>query len=262
METMASRDGTTIAFDRVGQGPPVILVGGGPTDRSAQITLAELLAPHFTVINFDRRGRGDSTDTPPYAVDREVEDLEALIGVVGGSASVYGTSSGGVFALLAAARGLAITALAVWEPPFVVDDSRPPVPPDYKAQLSAMIASDRRGDAIEYFMTTIVGLPAEFVAPMRQAPFWPSMEALAHAIVYEADVMGDYSLPTWLSSVTEPTLVLDGGTTPWLTSAARAVAGALPHAARRTLEGQPHNVDPRVLAPAVVEFLSHAQSAP
>lgn len=255
METVTSSDGTTIAFDRLGQGPPVLLVGGGPTDRFANAPLAELLAPHFTVVNFDRRGRGQSGDTAPYSVDREIEDLEALIGRIGGSAAVYGTSSGGVFAMQAAASGLPITAVAAWEPPFVVDESRPPVPSDYKGQLIAMIDSGRRGDAIEYFMTRIVGLPVEFLAPMRQAPFWSSMEALAHAIVYEADVMGDYSLPGWLGSVTAPTLVLDGGTTPWLTSAARAVAEALPNAERRTLDGQPHNVDPGALAPALVEFL-------
>ena len=208
------------------------------------------------MVNFDRRGRGQSGDTPPYSVEREIEDLEALIGQVGGSAAVYGTSSGGVFALRAAASALPITAVAAWEPPFVVDASRPPVPPNYKAELMAMIDAGRRGDAIEYFMTKIVGLPAEFVAPMREAPFWSSMEALAHAIVYEADVMGNYSLPGWLASVVAPTLVLDGGTTPWLTSAARAVAEALPNAERRTLEGQPHNVDPEALAPALVEFLS------
>ena len=255
METVTSKDGTTIAFDRLGEGPPVILVGGGPTDRSANAPLAKLLAIDFTVINFDRRGRGDSGDTPPYAVDREVEDLDALIGEVGGAAVLYGTSSGGVFALQAATHGLAIRAVASWEPPFIVDDSRSPVPADYKAQLAAMIAAGRRGDAIEYFMTTLVGLPAEFVAPMRRAPFWPSLEALAHAIVYEADVMGDYSLPAWLGSVTVPTLVLDGGTTPWLTSAARAVADALPNCRRRTLVGQPHNVDPAAIAPAMEDFL-------
>ncbi len=260
MQTLTSKDGTTIAFDRLGEGPPVVLVGGGPTDRSANAPLAKLLAGHFTVLNFDRRGRGDSGDTPPYAVDRELEDLDALIGEVGGSAFLYGTSSGGVFALLAAARGLAIRAVASWEPPFVVDDSRPPVPAGYKSQLSGMIADGRRGDAIEYFMTTLVGLPAEFVAPMRQAPFWPSLEALAHAVVYEADVMGDYSLPRWLPSVTVPTLVLDGGTTPWLTSAARAVADALPSSQRRTLVGQPHNVDPEAIAPALVDFVWEGSS--
>lgn len=252
-----SSDGTVIAFDRLGAGPAVILVGGGPTDRSANAPLAALLAPHFTAINYDRRGRGDSGDTPPYAVEREVEDLQALIDDAGGSASVYGTSSGAVFALEAAARGLPITRLALWEPPFIVDDSRPPVPEDYKARLSEMVSAGRRGDAIEYFMTTIAGVPAEFVAPMRQAPFWASMEAVAHTIVYEADVMGDYSLPTKrVASVTVPTLVIDGGTAPWLSNTAEAVADALPDAQRRTLNGQPHNVAPEAIAPALEAFFA------
>jgi pimeloyl-ACP methyl ester carboxylesterase len=257
MNTVTSKDGTTIAFDRLGEGQPVILVGGGPNDRSANAPLAALLAPRFTVINYDRRGRGDSGDTAPYAVEREVEDLDALIGEAGGSAFVYGTSSGAAFALEATARGLAITKLALWEPPFIVDDSRPPVPPDYKAQLSEMISAGRRGDAIEYFMTTIVGMPTEFVAPMRQAPFWGSMEAMAHTIVYEADVMGDYSLPTGrAAAVKVPTLVLDGGQSPWLSHGADAVADALPDAQRRTLQGQPHNVAADAVAPALTEFLA------
>jgi pimeloyl-ACP methyl ester carboxylesterase len=256
MNSVTSSDGTAIAFDRAGEGPPIILVGGGPNDRSANAPLAALLAPQFTVFNYDRRGRGDSGDTAPYTVEREVEDLDALIKEAGGSAFVYGTSSGAVFALEAAARGLAITRLALWEPPFIVDDSRPPVPADYKAQLSEMISSGRRGDAIEYFMTTIVGLPAEFVAPMRHAPFWGTMETLAHTIVYEADVMGDYSLPAErVASVKVPTLVMDGGTTPWLSHGAQAVADVLPDAKRRTLEGQPHNVAPEAIAPALREFL-------
>jgi pimeloyl-ACP methyl ester carboxylesterase len=131
MNTVVSHDGTTIAFDRAGDGPAVIFLGAGPTDRNANAQLAGLLAPQFTVLNYDRRGRGDSGDTAPYAVDREYEDLEAVIDEAGGSAYVFGTSGGGILALEAAARGLAITKLAVWEPPYIVDDSRPPVPKDY-----------------------------------------------------------------------------------------------------------------------------------
>lgn len=257
MQHVQSKDGTSIAFDKLGEGPAVILIGGGPTDRSANAPLAELLAPHFTVINYDRRGHGDSGDNPPYAVEREFEDLEALINAAGGSAYVYGTSSGAVFGLLAAAHGLPITKLAVWEPPFIVDDSRPPVPADYKAQLTEIVASGRRGDAIEYFMTTMVGMPVEFVAPMRQSPFWPNLEKLAHVIIYEADVMKDYSLPkAQLASVTVPTLVIDGGIAPWLSHSAQAVADALPNAQRRTLHGQPHNVDAAAIAPVLVEFFA------
>jgi pimeloyl-ACP methyl ester carboxylesterase len=261
MDTVTSRDGTTIALDRLGDGPPVILVSGGPNDRTANAPLAELLAPHLTVLNYDRRGRGASGDTPPYAVGREVEDLQALIDHAGGSAFVYGTSSGAAFAIEAAARGLAVTRLALWEPPFVVDDSRPPVPADYKERVGELVAAGRRGEAIEYFLTRIAAVPAEFVAPMRQAPFWGAMEDVAHAIVYEADVMRDYSLPAGrLALVTVPTLVLDGGQAVWLRHAADAVAAALPDARRRTLQGQPHNVAADAVAPALVEFFAKERS--
>lgn len=258
MESTVSKDGTMIAFDRLGDGPPVVLVCGFPTDRKyPNGPLASLLAQAFTVLNYDRRGRGDSGDTQPYALEREFEDLDAVIGEAGGSAFAYGTSSGAVLALQAAAYGLAITNLALWEPPYIVDDSRERPPADYKAQVAAMIASDRRGDVLEFFFTTMVGLPAEFVAQMRQSPFWSAQEALAHTLVYEADVMGDYSFPAdRVRSVAVPTLVLDGGTTPWITNSADAVAKALPNAQRRTLEGQTHDVAAEALAPALQEFFT------
>ncbi|MGV9774923.1 alpha/beta fold hydrolase [Streptosporangium sp. NPDC003464] len=257
MNKVISKDGTTIVFDRMGEGPAVILIGGGPTDRSANAPLAELLAKDFTVFNYDRRGRGDSGDTLPYAVDREYEDIEALIAEAGGSALVYGTSGGGIIALEAAARGLAITRLVVWETPYIVDDSRPAVPADYRDRLVKLLADGRRGDMLELFFTDAVGMPAEFVAPMRDLPFWSSMEALAHTLVYDATITGDFSLPTErLAEVAVPTLVIDGGTTPWMSNTAEAVAAALPDARRRTLEGQPHNVDPAAIAPALVEFFT------
>jgi pimeloyl-ACP methyl ester carboxylesterase len=257
MNKVISKDGTPIAFDRVGEGPVVILIGGGPTDRSANTPLAEVLAKDFTVINYDRRGRGDSGDTAPYAVDREFEDIEALIAEAGGAALVYGTSGGGIIALEAAARGLAISKLAVWETPYIVEDSRPPVPADYKDRLVQALAEGRRGDMIELFFTAAVGMPAQFVTPMRDMPFWGSMEAMAHTLIYDATITGDFSLPAErLSCVKVPTVVIDGGTTPWLTNAAEAVAAVLPDVRRRTLEGQPHNVDPAAIAPAVTEFFA------
>jgi pimeloyl-ACP methyl ester carboxylesterase len=257
MGQVISKDGTTLVFDRSGQGPEVILVGGILGDRSQQAPLAGLLAEHFTVFNYDRRAHGESGDTPPYAIERESEDLEAVIQEAGGSAFVYGTSGCAILALEAAARGLApkIKRLALWEPPYIVDDSRPPAPKDYKAQLTKLLVAGRRGDMVELFMLQAVGMPAEFVAQMRQAPWWPAQEALAHTLIYDATIVGDYSLPTQrVASVTVPTLVMDGGETPWLSHAAQAVAHALPHAQRRTLNGQPHNVAPEAIAPALLEF--------
>ncbi|MGH2529966.1 MAG: alpha/beta fold hydrolase [Actinomycetota bacterium] len=255
MSKVTSRDGTTIAFDRMGEGPPVILVCGGSVDRMSNAPLAALLAEHFTVFNYDRRGRGDSGDTAPYAVDREVEDIEALIAEAGGSTLLYGTSSGAALALEAAASGLPITKLALWEPPFILDESARP-PANQVETYNELVAADRRGDAVEFFMTKVVGMPAEFVAEARNAPWWPAQEALAHTLAYDATIMGDYSLPTErAASVKAPTLVIAGGSDfPWMRETAQALAEAFPDGQTRTLEGQGHDVDPAVLAPALVEF--------
>jgi pimeloyl-ACP methyl ester carboxylesterase len=257
MDTVASRDGTTLAFDRLGDGPPVILVCGGSTDRTANAPLATLLEPRFTVFNYDRRGRGESGDTPPYAVEREVEDIAAVIGGAGGSAFLYGTSSGAVLALEAAASGLPVTKLALWEPPFVLDEKARP-PADQVERYNEMIAEGRRGDAVEYFMAKVVGLPPEFVAQARSQPFWGAQEALAHTLAYDATIMGDYSLPNErAAAVTVPTLVLDGGASfAGMAEAAEALAEALPQGRRRTLEGQGHDVDPKALAEVLVGFFA------
>jgi pimeloyl-ACP methyl ester carboxylesterase len=257
MEMVNSKDGTTIAFDRMGEGSPVILVSGGSTDRMANAPLAALLAPHFTVFNYDRRGRGPSGDTPPYAVEREVEDIDAVVGAAGGSACLYGTSSGAALALVAAASGLAITKLAMWEPPYIIDESLRP-PKDQVEQYNRMIAEDRRGDAVEYFMSKVVGMPPEFVAQARSAPWWKAQEDLAHTLVYDAIIMGDYSVPTDLAtSVRVPALVLVGGASfPFMRETAAALSNALPRGETRTLEGQSHDVAADVLAPALVEFFA------
>lgn len=257
MEKVTSRDGTTITFERAGKGPIVVLVGGILGDHSQQGPLAELLTGHFTVFNYDRRGHGQSSDTPPYAVEREIEDLEAMINEAGGSAFVYGTSGCGVLALEAAAHGLAprMKKLAIWEPPYIIDDSRPQAPWDYQEQLTKLLAAGRRGDMVELFFTKAVGLPVEFVAQMRQAPFWSAQEAMAHTLVNNAMIMGDFSIPTGqIATVNIPTLVIDGGETPWLSHAAQAVADVLPNARRHTLKGQPHNVAPEAIAPVLIDF--------
>jgi pimeloyl-ACP methyl ester carboxylesterase len=265
MPSVTSRDGTTIAYDRVGEGPSVILVGGALQYRAFDqrtAHLAELLGARFTVYHYDRRGRGESTDTPPYATEREVEDLDALIRVAGGAAMVFAMSSGGALALDAANQGLAITRLALYEPSFVVDDSRPPVPADYVEQLAGLAAAGRRGDAVAYFLVNAIGIPPDYVAPMRQDPSWAGMEAVAPTLAYDgafvADVCQGRPLPTdrW-ASVTVPTLVIDGGASPaWVRHAARALADLLPHAAYRTLEGQRHDYAPEALAPVLAEFFS------
>lgn len=263
MQKVTSKDGTPIAFDRAGQGPALILVGGALSERSANAPLVKLLAPRFTVFSYDRRGRGDSGDTAPYAVGREIEDIEALIAEAGGAAFVYGKSSGAVLALEAAnAFSDRIKKLALYEPPLIVDDGRPPPPPGYAEQLDALIADGRRGEAIEFFMTKVVDMPAEAVAPMRKAPAWPKMEAMAHTLAYDVAVAGDTMsgnpLPAqkWASATT-PTLVMDGGASPeWMRSGATALTAVLPSAQHRTLPEQTHEVAPEVIVPALEQFFA------
>lgn len=262
MSTVTSQDGTTIVFDRSGDGPAVVLFSGGPSDRSANTELAALLAPAFTVYNYDRRGRGESGDAQPYTVDREYEDLAAVIAAAGGSAALIGSSGTGNIALEAAARGLAITKLALWEPPFVVDDSRPAVPKDWGDRVNELVSTGRPGDALEYWMTTVIGVPAEIVASIRPAPFWAAMEPNAHMLVRDAALLGDFSLPAErLATVTAPTLVLDGGSMPWLSQGVRALVDVLPNAQHRTLAGQSHDIPADVLVSAVGDFLAQ-QLAP
>jgi pimeloyl-ACP methyl ester carboxylesterase len=257
VDTVVSRDGTTIAFDRLGEGPPVVLVCGGSVERTSNAQLAQLLAADFTVINYDRRGRGDSGDTQPYAIEREVEDIEAVIEAAGGAANVWGSSSGAALALIAAASGLPVTKLALWEPPFVPDEFPRP-PEDQVAQYERMVAEGRRGDAVEYFMSKVVGMPPEFVAEARTQPFWESQEALAHTLAYDARIMSDYRVPAdRAASVTVPTLVIAGGADmPWMRETAQALADALPAGQARFLDGQGHDVAPEVLAPVLKDFFA------
>jgi pimeloyl-ACP methyl ester carboxylesterase len=258
MKNVTSRDGTTIAFDQLGEGPAVILVSGGSVDRSSNAPLATLLAEHFTVYNYDRRGRGPSGDTPPYAVEREVEDIDAVITEAGGSAFLYGASSGAALALEAAASGLNISKLALWEAPFIVDGTRPRPPADTARTYRDLVSAGRRGDAVEYFMVQVVGLPTEFAAQARNAPWWPWQEALAHTLAYDATIMGDYSLPfERAASVTIPTLVLDGGASfDWIRKTAQVLTDTIPNAQRRTLEGQTHDVAAEAMVPVLVEFFT------
>lgn len=258
MIEVTSKDATIIGFDRRGEGPPVVLVCGASTVRSANAPLAALLARRFSVFNYDRRGRGDSGDTPPYAVEREVEDLGAVIAAAGGSAAVYGTSSGAALALEAAANGLPITRLALWEPPFVVDGSRPRPPADTATTYAKLISAGRRGDAVAFFMTEVAGLPAELVSQARRTPWWLHKEALARTLAYDAAVLGDYSVPSQrVAAVGVPTLVIDGGASPgWKRTTAQAVANLLPAGRYHTLEDQEHDAAAEPLAPVLEAFFA------
>ncbi|MFG1965047.1 alpha/beta fold hydrolase [Nonomuraea sp. NPDC049028] len=259
---VTSADGTPIAFGRSGTGPAVILVHGAFTDRTHPTLrgVAEALGSWFTVFDYDRRGRGESGDTHPYAVEREIEDLAALIEAAGGSAMVFGGSSGAALALAAAPR-LAIAKLAVWEPPYHVDDSAPSLPYDFAARLEDLVKRGRRAEAIELFMVAAAEVPVEAVAAMRVQPSWPQLEEIAHTLAYEAAVLGPgNALPAEaLASIAQPVLVLTGGDSPrWMAEAGRAVAETVPRTVHRILEGQTHNVAPESLAPELLEFFTIA----
>ena len=265
MLTVTSKDGTQIAFDKVGSGPAVIIVNGAIAyrafDDGTLAQLSELLGKHFTVYNYDRRGRGDSGDTLPFAKEREIEDLQALVQNAGGKAMVLGFSSGSVVTLDAAAVTPGIIRVAVYEPPFIVDDSRQPVPADYAEHLMKLGSEGKRDEAVEYFLRQAVSVPAEYIGGMKQdQATWSGMTGVAHTIAYDAafvsNVMQGKPLPTdrWVK-VTVPVLVVDGGASDaWMHHAADALAKVLPHASRQTLEGQTHAVDPKVLAPVIIEF--------
>lgn len=248
-----------LAFDQSGTGPEVILVGGAFQHRaidSGTAKLAARLSPHFTVLHYDRRGRGDSGDTLPYAIEREIEDIDALLQEVGGSAYVFGMSSGAVLALRAAAGGLAIKKLALYEAPFNSgSDEDLHMSANYTRQLTALLTEGRRGDAAAFAMQ-FFGTPAEMVVGMRQMPMWLLIEAVAPTLAYDNAIMGDASVPIeLLASVTTPTLVMDGGASPTFThKAAQSAASYLPNARHRRLPEQTHNVDPEVLAPVLAEF--------
>lgn len=257
MNKVTSRDGTVIAYELSGEGAPVILVGGAFNDHRTAAPLAAVLAPAFSVITYDRRGRSESGDTPPYAVRREVEDLGSLIEQADGPAFVYGLSSGAALALEAAAAGFAIRKLALFEPPFRIDGS-PQRPADYLARLTGLTAAGRRADAVEYFLTRAVGVPAEVVAQMRKTPTWPGLAAMAHTLVYDELIVGDGALPAErLAAVPVPTLVIDSNGSPdWLRQAALTVAGAVAGAQHRSLDGGFHAVPPQTLGPVLASFFA------
>jgi pimeloyl-ACP methyl ester carboxylesterase len=259
MRTVTSRDGTTIAFDQLGQGPALILVDGALQHRGFD-QAAALLAQHFSVFHYDRRGRGGSSDTQPYAVAREIEDIEALVDKAGGSAFVFGHSSGACLAMEAAIELPGkINGLAMYEAPYNDDPAAQQAWAEYTQRLGDLLAAGRRGDAVALFMM-LVGATADQTNALRQAPMWPHLEAVAPTLAYDhIALLGDHAaVPIERAAqVTVPTLVMDGGASfPFMHTAAVSLAKAIPHAQQRTLAGQTHEVAAEALAPALVEFFT------
>lgn len=259
MVEVVSKDGTNIAYEQVGEGPALVLVDGAMCYRSSgpMRPLAQALADQFAVFLYDRRGRGDSGDTAPYAVTREVEDLDALIGAAGGSAFLYGISSGAALALEAAASGLSIRKLALYDPAFTAEGGNLDAKHAYTRELGELLKSGRHGDAVELFMTT-VGVPPQTIAGMRQSPFWEMSEAIAPTLAYDDAILKDGTVPRERAAeVAIPTLVMGGDASPdALRRAAKATADALPNGRYQTLAGQSHDVSPEALLPALTKFFA------
>ena len=261
MKMITSADGTPIAVEQAGSGPAVVLLGGAFNDRSTVAGLAEALSGDFTAYWYDRRGRGDSGDTPPYAVEREVEDLAAVVTHAGGTAHVVGHSSGAILALEAAASGVPIDRLAAYEPAWVAGVARPRPGADLVDRITELVAAGSRSDAAALFLTEAVGVPAPVVEMMKGSPDWAGMQRLAHTLPYDVAVCGrGQAVPVErLATVRVPTLVVDGdASSADMRAAAAAAAAAVPGARYETLPGQDHAVlqHPEALAPLLRSFLA------
>lgn len=281
MKTITSKDGTTIAYEQAGQGPALIMVVGAFNDHTTAQAVSQPLEAHFTVYNYDRRGRGQSTDTLPYSVEREVEDLDALITVAGGSAYVFGYSSGAVLALKAAAGGSKITKLAVYDTPLMlnspetesvtsaarisnsggqaieVSNTRQFDPGAIAVEVDRLVQAGKRGEAVEVFQIKGVGIPAEMVKQMRNAPFRPALEKMAHTLVYEMTILADMTAPIEATkSLHIPTLWLAGAQGPaFMAGSAQALATAA-NGQAQVLAGQTHDLNAEVLAPILKDFFA------
>lgn len=259
MPIVTSTDGTSIAYERVGSGPALVLVDGAMCYRAAgpMRPVAAGLHEQFTVYTYDRRGRGESTDTLPFAVTREVEDLQAVIDAAGGEAAVYAMSSGGALALATAAAGSGITALVLYEPPFLGGDGDDVGMKEYSERLHELLTDGRRGDAVELFMS-FVGVPAQAIRGMRTQPGWAAFEAIAPTLAYDDAVLDGGDVPRDLvAGLTIPTVVIAGDASPEsLRRAAADTAAALPTAELRILAGQTHDVAPDTLAPVLIDFFT------
>jgi len=268
MRTVISRDGTGIAYETRGSGPALVIVLGALANRSAESLqrLADLLAEEFAVYTYDRRGRGESGDTQPYAVEREIEDIAALIDAAGGRASLYGHSSGGALALLAAAAlGARVRGLAVYDIPYTDDPQGKAAWKEYISRLTGLLADGKKGDAVALFLR-ITGLSEEQIAGMRQAPSWPAMEAAGHTLAYDhTAILGpEAAVPTDAAAgVTAPTLVLNGGASfPFMRAPAERLSTIIPHARLWILDGETHDVRPEAVAPVLEEFFRGSSGAP
>jgi acyltransferase len=254
-ETVISADGTPITFERCGEGPPLVLIGGGLNNKEMWGKLRGLLSDEFTVLNYDRRGRGQSGDRNQgqYTVDLEIADLEAVIGAAGEPCFVFSNCTGGMIAVHAAARGVPMAKLGMYEPPFAA----PKVPDGYMDQLKGLIAAGRRGDAVTLFFQDFVGFPDEVIERLSRHPIWEAFEAQAPTLIYDCTLSIDNgSIPfDLLPAISVPTLVVDGGDSPpWILQACETIARHVPGGRHFRVEGESHLINQEATAPLLKEF--------
>lgn len=255
MHTVTSKDGTQIALDVVGEGPPLILVEGALNDMATTLPIAALLQKRYRCLVYDRRGRGASGDTAPYSVQREIEDLAAVVDFAGEPPFLFGNCSGGPLAIEAARAGVNLRAVALYEPPYFVDVDRT-LPADYHTRLAECIDTGQSDAALELFMRSVVQLPAEHVEQVRGSYLWPTLVSMAYTLRYDDAIMGDCELPEGrFSELTLPTLVIEGSDSPqWARNAVKALAGQLPNGRTFSLADHDHFLDPNAVAPIIGDF--------
>lgn len=269
MESVTSQDGTTIAYDATGRGPTVILVNGALGDRELDrrfklmTGIADRLSGHFNVVNYDRRGRGDSTEAGPFAVEREIEDLAGLVAAAGGRASLFGFSSGGALALRAAGAGIGVDRVAAYEPPFVVKPGDRGPSPDYGQRLDELIAAGDRSGAVRLFMRNAMGMPAPVVMGMRLMPMWKQMTTIAPTLRYDWAALAEHNMrgeplrPAEWQSVAVPALIICGAkSSSTLQNGSRAISDALPQGELRVLAGMGHRLKVELVAPVLGDFFA------
>lgn len=256
MRKVVSRDGTPIAYEKAGDGPPVVLLGGAFRDHTIFTPIVPYLAPHYTTYIYDRRGRGESGDAPTWAIEREIEDLTAVIEVAGGEAAVFGGSAGAILAMEAAAAGAPITRLGLLEPPFRVDGA-PYMPADFDQTVRSLVAEGERTKVAVYFLKHMAGFSDNEIAEWQRSPIWPANEAVVHTLVYETAVVGEGVPVDRLAKIELPVLVISSdSTSDWLRRAATMTAEALPNGRQLTLPGVWHRVPPEILCPALIDFFA------
>jgi pimeloyl-ACP methyl ester carboxylesterase len=254
IDFQSSADGTKIAFERTGEGPPLIIIGGALNSRRSADGLVPWLASHFTVYAYDRRGRGESSDTLPYSPGREIEDLEAIIGAAGGSAYAYGHSSGAILALEAAAGGAGIAKLAAYEPPYLTGHAPEESWESFRDRVQEALNGGDREGAVELF---IRHTGSDFDEGIKTMPWWPALLSVAQTLPYDLTLTGDGSVPERLSSIQVPTLGIYGGASPsWAENAINAVAAAVPGMKKEKLDGQDHAVTSDAVAPVLIKFFN------